>query len=84
MIIGVLCIRTHSDPSDFIAVEGTLTFLINGNTRQCIDISIIDDDIIELGDECFIVRLSSYDEMVLGDPSVTTVCIRDDDSKNKP
>ena len=48
--------------------------------RQCADIQLVDDSILE-NDEIFLVSLSSSDSAVLTSPNTTSVTINNDDSK---
>ena len=57
--------------------SGTLTF-INTTLTQCIYIDIVNDNVSEMNNECFTVKLSSATE-ITDTPNVTTVCITDND-----
>ena len=63
---------------DFTAASGTLTFS-NTDSTECVTIDITDDSTSEPG-ECFTLELSDGTETI-DNPSITTVCITDDDSK---
>ena len=68
---------TASGSSDYTGVAGTLTFA-PGESSKTITISILDDTINE-GNETFNVILSGVSNASLGNPSVTTVTIVDND-----
>jgi phosphopantetheinyl transferase (holo-ACP synthase) len=64
--------------SDYSATSGTLTFT-PGQMSQSFQIPIINDSLNEL-DETVTLTLSNPDGVLLGDPSVATLLITDDDA----
>ena len=70
--------HAFSDPDDFHGVVGTLSFTRNV-TESCVTISVVDDSVRESVPECFTVSLVNVTGADLEDPSITTVCIEDND-----
>lgn len=63
---------------DFVLNDGPLTFL-PGDTRKTIDITLRNDDVTE-ETESIVITLHSADNAVVGDPSVHTFSILNDDA----
>ena len=61
-------------------VDASIVFSAGGVNVFCINITIVDDDILE-GDQNFTVSLSSDDPVIFDPLSEATVIITDNDSK---
>ena len=73
------CLYLFSGGSDYIENNAQLIFS-PGMTRQCFNVSIINDESFENVEE-FFVNLTTTDPLVLLSPVFTTVAIMDDDGK---
>ena len=73
---------TCTDGDDFVGVSPTNIELTPSNINMliCVNITIIDDDIVE-DEETFSCVLSSNDSAVVFSPNTSVVTIIDDDSK---
>lgn len=73
-----------TDGEDFLAGQSTIIFPA-GEIRACENITIIDDDIMEITEEDFVVVLDEVQDSpldpVVGDNSMAPVTIIDDDGK---
>ena len=67
--------------ADFSLPSNELIFAI-GDMIQCVNITIIDDNVVE-GDEMFIVEIFSDDAPIILGNSISAVFITDDDSKQR-
>ena len=74
------CLYLFSGGTDYIENNAQLIFS-PGMTRQCFNISIINDESFENNVEDFFVNLTTTDPLVLLSPVFTTVVIMDDDGK---
>ena len=72
----IISIIPHS--LDYSLIPENIIFLPGMTGPQCQSISITDDSILE-NDEVFVVALSTTDQDVILNPSITSVTILDDD-----
>ena len=72
-------LNIYSVGRDFVAVNMLLLFP-PGTSRQCVEIFIVDDDVLE-SVETFSVQLTTTDESVFPIRNSSTVVIVDNDSK---
>jgi uncharacterized delta-60 repeat protein len=70
---------TASEPSDFIADTGVVTFN-EGETAKTISISIVDDNAVESA-ETFLIRLSNPQGGTVGELSEIEITIQDNDTQ---
>ena len=68
----------YVDGADFTASMQTVTFIVDSGQRQCVEIDIMDDPVVE-GDEPFSVGFELPPGVQLGLFSETTITILDDD-----
>ena len=68
------------DETDYIRIEGSLTFEANSSsgTLECTSVPIVDDELKE-ENESFIFVISSSDDAVRLDVTTTDIHITDDD-----
>jgi hypothetical protein len=69
-----------ADGIDYAGNPVVLTFRPNSATRNCADINIVDDNLLE-GNEFFSVSLTVNDEVVIIPVATVLVILRDSDSK---
>jgi Tol biopolymer transport system component len=79
---AVACDGAARDRSDYVRAEGTVRFA-PGEATQTIDITVIDDALIEI-DEFFLITLSDAGGASLGAQSESGVTITDDEDRNQP
>ena len=70
-----------ADPVDYVAVSVDFTF-DPGNSRRCVDVSIVDDDILE-ATENFFGDLTTTDPAVTLNPDRAQVDINEDPNDGK-
>ena len=73
--------HTHTATADYTPVNQVLTF--QSNTRDCVDVMTGDDDTLEFSEtfQISVISTTSDADVILGDISVATITILNDDSK---
>ena len=73
------CPTTHTATADYIPVNQVMTF--QSNTRGCVVVMTVDDDILEFSEtfQISVRSTTSDDDVNLGDISVATITILNDD-----
>lgn len=64
--------------TDFIPLDETLVFTVDGTTRQCVDLVIHEDNAVETGE---FLRIQLSGNITAGIPSTAIVTIKDSSRK---
>ena len=75
----LICILDHTAAFDYVPLSLEIQFN-NSLARQCLDITVINDTILEFN-ESFFVNLDTSDSNVSIENQTATVLIENDDSK---
>ena len=78
LLVAWLCFHLTAG-SDYLAAHEPIVFRVNGEGRACVNITIINDKIIDEPYEVFLIHLTSTDASVFA--SRTAVVILDQDGK---
>ena len=76
-VVIIISIFFPTEGSDYVAVNQPLTFSMDED-RQCFNVSLLDDDVLELPED-LLLDLESDDSMVILDPRQADVIINDTD-----